>query len=230
MACLRVRAMLRWLGMIEDFLFPEPLYCPLCGEQPLDFLECCGKCLAQLGIDWKLRPVGSRLTGSLFVYRDYGREVVQQLKFHGGYRTAVAVGALLGRALRETPEFAEVELLVPVPLHPARERRRGFNQAEALAHGIRSQWPRPLFHGLVRVRDTPAQSGLSLEERRSNVRRAFAVVTDVALAGKRCLVVDDVMTSGSTFEGVAGVLESLGAVCLGVSAARAVLEKNPSQC
>ena len=159
------------------------------------------------------------------MYQGYGRQIVQQLKFHGGYRAAVAVGALLGRALKETPEFSRVDLLVPVPLHPVRERRRGFNQSQALALGIKSHWHRQIFRGVVRRRETPAQSGLSWQERQANIQRAFAAVGGTDLRGRVCLIVDDVITSGATFHGVAQVLESLGATCLGVCAGRAVLEK-----
>lgn len=211
---------------MEDFLFPPQEYCPLCGEQALDEYECCPDCLRQLAVNWQLENIHGRLVASLFVYQGYGREVIRQLKFHGGYRAAVAVGALLGRALRETPEFAQVDFLVPVPLHPMREVRRGFNQAEALVQGIVSCWRRRVFAGMVRVRDTPAQSGLTLEQRLTNVRRAFAVVSRVNLAGKVCLVVDDVLTSGATFKSAAEVLEDMGATCFGVCAARAVLEKS----
>lgn len=220
---------LRWLHLLEDLLFPSQALCPLCREHQLGELECCSSCLAQLGPLWKMTTLSGKLTASLFTYQGYGRQVIQQMKFHGGYRGAVAVGALLGRALRESPEFSQVDLLVPVPLHPSRKERRGYNQAEALVHGILSRWRRPVFTGVLRVRDTPAQSGLSLEQRKANLQQAFALAGAADLSGKVCLVIDDVLTSGSTFRVVAHVLEKHGAACLGAFAAQALLENTKKQ-
>lgn len=218
--------MLRWLRFIEDLLFPPSEYCPLCGEHGLRDLECCAHCFAALNPDWLLKDLGGRTTASLFAYREYGRLIVQQMKFHGGYRTAVAIGALLGRALKETPEFADVDFLVPVPLHPERMRQRGYNQTEALVHGIRTHWKKPVLANVSRVQNTPAQSRLTLPERQANLRRAFALVTETSLAGKTCLVVDDVVTTGSTFAAMCQVLEAAGADCRGVFCARALLESS----
>ena len=218
--------MFRWLRMLEDFLFPEPPYCPFCGEAPLEELECCRRCAAQLALDWRLQSLHGRPAASLFPYQGYVRQLIRQMKYHGAYRIGLALGALLGRALQETPELAPVNLLVPVPLHPARRRQRGFNQAEALVQGIRTHWQRPVFTGVMRLKDSPSQSGLALEERRANVRHAFAVTADANLKEKTCLIVDDVVTSGSAVLAVARTLEDLGARCAVVSAARAVLEKN----
>ncbi len=215
--------MLKWLKFIEDLFFPPAAECPLCRENILRELECCPRCAARLGFDWQINRVGGRLTGSLFVYEDYGRQMVQQMKFHGGYRTAVAVGALLGRALKETPEFADVDFLVPVPLHPERLRQRGYNQTEALIHGIRTHWRKPILGKIARVRNTPAQSGLTLAGRQDNLKGAFAVVDGISLTGRSCLVVDDVITTGSTFAAIAQVIERAGAKCHGVFCARALL-------
>jgi len=101
--------------------------------------------------------------------------------------------------------------MVPVPLHRARQRRRGFNQAALLARGLSERIGVAVDEGiLVRHRRTAAQVGLDAEERTRNVRDAFRHVTEQA-AGKDVLIVDDVCTTGSTLEACGAALRDGGA-------------------
>ena len=88
------------------------------------------------------------------------------------------------------------EAIVALPLAAARQRLRGFNQAAEIARRLSAAMRLPLAHGLVRVRDTPAQAALPWRERGRNVRAAFAALPDVA--GRRIAIVDDVLTTGAT--------------------------------
>ena len=102
--------------------------------------------------------------------------------------------------------------IVPVPLHPVREREREFNQAERLAHLLGGALGIPVETGLIRrVESTSSQTRLTREERAANVRRAFRPIGDPRLPNTRWIVVDDVLTTGATTDAVARILRRMGA-------------------
>jgi ComF family protein len=106
---------------------------------------------------------------------------------------------------------------VPVPLHPARLAERGFNQAEILAAPCAAAWGRPLLTGaLVRTRATQPQTDLDAAARRANVAGAFAVRRPAAVASRRLLLVDDVLTTGATAWAAARALRAGGAASVAV--------------
>jgi ComF family protein len=96
---------------------------------------------------------------------------------------------------------------VPVPLHRARKRARGFNQAAEIARHL----PLAVSHALTRVRATPSQTDLPAAKRHANVRNAFAVRRGVDLRGLVVVLVDDVSTTGATLDACARVLVQSGA-------------------
>lgn len=105
---------------------------------------------------------------------------------------------------------AEVDLIVPMPLHPFRLAVRGFNQAVEIARPLARAAGRPLeLMRVARVRDTPAQAQLTREERVRNLRGAFAC--DLRLDGMTVVVIDDVMTTGASLDEVARCLKASGA-------------------
>jgi competence protein ComFC len=109
------------------------------------------------------------------------------------------------------PNSLHLDVIVPVPLHPTRQRERGFNQAALLACELGIHLGRPVVDGvLVRSRATHPQVGLGPDERRANVDGAFECAND-DLAGKRVLLVDDVYTTGSTMEAAGAALREGGA-------------------
>jgi competence protein ComFC len=141
-------------------------------------------------------------------YEGILREWIHLYKY-GRVKTMVRpLGALLAAVL---PRGEQWDAVVPVPLHWRRRWRRGFNQSELLARAIARRCGLPVVKALKRVRYTPTQTGLSNTGRRKNVVAAFAAVRRHPVSGRRILLVDDVMTTGSTAAACATVLRRAGA-------------------
>jgi ComF family protein len=141
------------------------------------------------------------------------REWIHLFKY-GRVRTlAQPLIQLLAAALPRTERF---DAIVPVPLYWRKRWQRGFNQSELLARGIACKWGVPVVNALRRRRFTSAQAGLSNTERRKNVAAAFA--SRRQLAGQRILLIDDVLTTGSTAAACARTLRAAGAVRIVVAA------------
>ncbi len=168
------------------------------------------------------------------VYGGNLRAAILLLKFQRRERLGTRLGALMASAWDDLEKAVGSDpiWLVPVPLHSSRERERGFNQAHLLARGLSAALgkrpvggaPRVEGRILRRTRATPPQTGLSLRERRENVRGVFAV-SDAARVRDRALVlVDDVMTTGATLSECATALKHAGA---GVVAALTLARATP---
>ncbi len=183
-------------------------------------LGACKVCLDSLAIRWEEREMKGDSCFSLFPYQGFGRDLIHRMKFQSGYEIAVTLGLFLGLAAREEPKLAKVDVLVPVPLSEHRLEKRGFNQAMILADTMKEVWKRPVCNHVVRTRETETQSGLSLTKRKHNVRGAFAVLPGFDFRNKHCLIVDDVITSGSTFYSLSRLIEDYGGRPMGVFAAR----------
>jgi ComF family protein len=176
----------------------------------------CGQCRRH-------RP-GFDYARSAALYGDILREGLRAFKFLGRRALAVPLGDLLVEIGRPTLPVDEPDLLVPVPLHPRRERERGFNQSLLLARRLGRAWKLPVRSDvLTRTLFTVPQSDLGAEERRANVRGAFALRRPEVVAGRHVIVVDDILTTGSTASACAICLRGGGAATVGVlTVARAI--------
>jgi ComF family protein len=140
-------------------------------------------------------------------YDDVARTLVHALKYQDRTDLAPAMGRWMARAGRELLDDADV--LIPVPLHWRRAWRRRFNQSGALARVIeRQSGVRLAAEALRRIRPTEQQIGLSRTQRASNVQGAFKVASDrqAMIAGRRVVLIDDVLTSGATVDACARAL------------------------
>lgn len=162
----------------------------------------CGRCLSD--------PPAFSTT---LIATDYAAPVdrlIQDLKFRAQLSLAPAFARLL---MDKAPAWLRgFDLILPVPLSRERLVSRGFNQALEIARPIAQALAVPLAAGVcVRVRDTEAQAGLPLAQRRVNMRGAFAVSQRTAVEGKQIIVIDDVMTTGHTLNELAACLKRHGA-------------------
>jgi ComF family protein len=183
----------RFLGML-----PEGILCAPCRRLPPDFV----------------RAV------AYGAYEDELREMVHLLKYERMRPLAEPLGAMLAQAIEMLEGDAAKELaVIAVPLYPARERQRGYNQSVLLADAAiarmrtaRPEWKLVSAHrSMRRTRSTESQYVLSPRGRRANLRGAFEVADKASLKGREVLLVDDIFTSGATARECARVLVRAGA-------------------
>jgi ComF family protein len=190
--------------------FFAPPWCAACGlpfPHPMGEGALCAACASERRSWDRVRAV--------LRYDKNSRGLVLGLKHGDRTHLAGAFGRWMNRAGSEV--LAGADLLVPVPLHWTRLFRRRYNQAALLAQAIRSAGgPDVAADWLVRRRRTPAQGRLGPVARERNVRGAFVIRAGRSFAGKRVVIVDDVMTTGATVEECARVLKRAGAASIGV--------------
>ena len=209
-----------------DLLFPPK--CPYC-EKILDEPRApvCPKCQASL--PWLEGRAGERTIDfadgcfSPLAYDEAVREAIHRYKFHRVRALSKPFAALMAQCLRDRlPDGAD--LICWAPLSRQRLRERGFDQAELMGREMGRLLSIPAGPALAKVRDTAPQSEQEGESaRRANARGAYALLPGTDLAGKRAVLVDDVVTSGSTLGECAALLRRAGAgevYCLTLARAR----------
>lgn len=140
------------------------------------------------------------------------REVIHRFKYGRELWLAQPLGEFLALGLADPRlEAGGFDGLVPVPLHPVREREREFNQAEVLARGLSDHAGIPVLKALERVRYTVTQTHFDRGRRMQNLRNAFRLRQNADVHGKDLLLVDDVLTTGSTLDECARMLLEAGA-------------------
>ena len=195
----------------------DGVLCSLCGEKLLSNAGQAGS-EALCGICRRTAPAFRRAV-SYGAYAGTLRELVHLLKYHQVRPAAPLLGELLSKALAGA-ELSGNFVVIPAPLWTGKRRTRGFNQAEeisrAFIRSLRRSWTAASSiqidtTSLVRRRETASQTGLTRHQRRANVRGAFAVVRSDRVQGRSILLVDDVMTTGTTAGECARVLLRAGA-------------------
>ncbi len=185
-----------------------PLSHPQCRQctRPLTYGDQCARCRLE-----------QRRVNHLFVPYAYTPPILQAIHRFKYANKRYLAADLAALAMTALPSGLQVDLVVPVPLTPSRERERGYNQGRLLAAEVARQLDLPLDAGvLIRLRDTPPQTSLPRAQRLANVRGSFRSLHK--LSGARILLVDDVTTTGATFEAATRALRRRGAVWVGALA------------
>lgn len=197
--------MKRWLSGWRALL---PRACPGCGQQLGREAGLCLACRTQLRprveSSSPLRPQPTPHLVSLGPYRSVTRRAVRTLKFGGARDLADVLGHAIAQGV---PANWPLGAVIPVPLHPTRQRQRGFNQAELLAQAVAHELNLPCVSALERTRATQQQS--RQHGRRADLHGAFRARLD-GLPGGPVLLIDDVMTSGSTLLACQDALHAAG--------------------
>lgn len=196
-------------------LFPQQVACHVCeGFTNHDYLcPACRAALLSLKITTGWENASGFLTrrAAILHYKEPAKTMVHLLKYERDYAAARVLGELLCTAFIPAP-FPPVDLVLPVPLHPRRERKRGYNQAEWLASELCSHMKWTLRTDvLARVINTGSQTQHSRDERFIAMRNAFVVKEPAAVFQKRILLIDDVYTTGATTNACARELYASGA-------------------
>lgn len=174
---------------------------------------------------WGRIPIDAGAALYHFTKSSKTQHLVHQLKYKGKWQVGVKLGQMYGSALKNSPYFNMVEIIIPVPLHPRKEKIRGYNQSAQFAKGLSETMRIPWSNdALIRNAMTETQTNKSRMERFENVAAAFVVKNENQIKGKHLLLVDDVMTTGATLEACAvqllkveGVKVSLATIAMGTS-------------
>lgn len=219
---------------LSDFIaLMYPRLCMACGSSLFKHEQVlCTRCLADLPrtnfhkypdnpldkVFWGRVPV--ERTAALYYFSKGSRvqHFVHQLKYKGQKEVGILAGKLLGKEIIADPDFQTIDRIIPVPLHPRKFRKRGYNQSEQFGIGLFEATGIEMDTiSFVRTVASETQTRKSRFARYENVKEIFKVVRPSELENKHLLLIDDVITTGSTIEGCASVLLQVPGVRISVA-------------
>lgn len=208
---------------IDDFLhlfFPHT--CVGCDTDVLNNEDLlCAKCIDSLPVTSFISAPGNPVektfygrlnienAGSAFYFNKDSiiQQTIIQLKYKNNQRAGNFLGKLLGRQLASSKRFADVDVIIPLPLNDKKLFKRGYNQAAVIAEGITAVWNKPINENAVgRILFTETQTHKDRIARWETMDGVFAVSQPALLKNKHILLVDDVITTGATFEACGSVI------------------------
>ncbi|MDY5969239.1 MAG: ComF family protein [Bacteroidales bacterium] len=163
-------------------------------------------------------PFVAAMSLLVFVQGGITQQLIHNIKYRGGRRLAYVMGHRMGKAIAFSGRFGQVDALVPVPLHPRKERRRGYNQSLLLCEGLSDVLKCPIeARSLVRTKNTATQTSMSREERAENMCNVFSLNRAERLEGRHILLVDDVMTTGATISSCWDALKEVKGIRISIA-------------
>lgn len=149
---------------------------------------------------------------SFFYYKKGNtvQQLIYALKYEGNTRIGKNLGEIIGQHLRKHTTYQQVDLVVPLPLHRSKKRLRGYNQCDSIAQGIATKMNVPFYStGVKRIKQNSSQTQKGYFDRHKNVEGLFAVTQPTAFEGKSVLLIDDVITTGSTLAAFASSFNTI---------------------
>lgn len=208
-----------------DLIFPRN--CVLCSRSLFDLENClCTICTESLPVTtYHRRPAANDLSDKIkgltnaryvisylkFTKKGKSQKLLHQLKYRNNPKLAQQLGKNYGSILIQFQTHANWNFIVPVPLHPLKQRRRGYNQSEEFGKGLSEKLNIPVYNSLVRSKFTSTQTNKTRFERMENVERVFDYNPTYPIQNASVALVDDVMTTGATLCECANVLLQNGA-------------------
>lgn len=153
----------------------------------------------------------NEVTSYLFFERDgTTQDLIHSIKYYGNKELATCLSRIAATELKESGFYASIDTILPIPLHPKKEKRRGYNQSEWIARGFASIYGCNIETQCVkRITDTHTQTRKSIYERHINVEKIFSITDPELLFGKHILLIDDVITTGATISSCIDALLSV---------------------
>jgi ComF family protein len=212
-------------------LYPQT--CAGCGSDIIaDNQLLCSRCIADLPVtNFHLaaaNPVEKLFTGRLQLYsatsflyftkQSAVQRLLHQLKYKGNRQVGMYLGKMMGAAIGGHTRFNSVDLLLPLPLHRRRQRRRGYNQAAVICEGLAESLHVPVVEqALQRKVHTATQTKKNRTDRWENMRDRFQITNMNVLENKHVLLVDDVVTTGATLEACGSTLLRIPGITLSIA-------------
>lgn len=218
--------MIRWL--LTLIYPPKCVFCyRILEKQETDICLNCRKELPYAESLHRSIPYSKKNT-AVFFYEGYVRESILRYKFRRKRLYAAPYGRLLAmKLLQEAPEY---DVITNVPVSRARRRKRGYDQALELARATARELGRDVQPLLTKIRNNPAQSGISApEHRRANVLGVYRVIDHSLVRGRKILLIDDVMTTGATLSECCKTLLDAGAAQVSCAVLAASHRNNKQQ-
>lgn len=223
--------MLQYLKDFVSLLYPEVCLC--CGEGLVKQEEfVCTTCMFKLPkTNFHLQPdnvlantfigrVDITTAAAYCYYQKEGmvQDLVHQLKYNGKKELGNHLGKWYGQDLKQAEPFSRVEVVIPVPLHKLKQRKRGYNQSAQFATGLAQSMSIECCEDvLIRVKNSETQTNKTRYERWENVKDIFGIQNKERIEGKHVLLVDDIVTTGATTEACSHALRSAGVASLCVA-------------
>lgn len=168
---------------------------------------------------WGKVNVASAAAFYFFNKGDKVQRLIHRLKYKGDREIGIRLGSLYGNELNKTERFRSIDLIVPVPLHPNRIRKRGYNQSALIAEGMKLSMNKKVdVHFLQRNQITETQTRKNRWERFKNVNNIFSINPDREIKPMHFLLIDDVITTGSTLTSCAETLLKIPSAKVSVAA------------
>ena len=200
---------------VIQFLFPPR--CPSCRAYVEKEGQWCESCLAEilrnknLAYDAEVRRYISPIV-AIGKYDKGLKDLIHELKYQNDFAALPYIYTVLDRLDDEWQQFlADFDYVIPVPLHAEKLKRRGFNQVDRIFLPWAKEHKLHYADILIRTKKTKSQYSLNPSERSINLHAAFALKKDISVANAKCLLLDDIFTTGSTLKNCAKVLKEHGA-------------------